>query len=227
MILPRAETLLRFESFEVLAMTRPGNGSRCFLPVLLAICALSGCASPYHADRGALFGGLLGAGTGAIIGNAVGDPLAGAAIGTGVGALSGAAIGSGMDEVEAKNRAQIQAQLGRQVVAGAVTMQDVINMTRAGVDEPLIVTHIQAHGSAQPLTPTDLIALKQAGVSPNVIQVLQNTPPRVMAQAVPVSYAAPAPVIVEEVYYGHPCYPCYPRHHCPPRMGWGFSYHGH
>ena len=37
-----------------------------FLTVLLA----AGCNSPYHADRGALFGGLLGAGTGAIVGDA-------------------------------------------------------------------------------------------------------------------------------------------------------------
>ncbi len=200
---------------------------RSLWPLLATLCVTVGCASPYHSDRGALFGGLLGAGTGAVIGNAVGDPLAGAAIGTGVGALSGAAIGAGMDEVEAKNRAQIQAQLGQQVAAGAVTMQDVINMTRAGVDEPLILNHIQAHGSAQPLTPGDLITLKQAGVSPAVIQQLQNTPPRVVAQAVPVGYAAPAPVYVEQVYYGPPCAPCYPRYHCPPRIGWGFSYHHH
>lgn len=187
-----------------------------------------GCASPYHADRGALVGGLLGAGTGAIVGNAVGDTLAGAAIGTGVGALSGAAIGSGMDEVEAKNRAQIQAQLGQPVATGAVTMADVVAMTRAGVDEPLIVSHIQAHGSARPLTAGDLISLKQAGVSPNVIQQLQNSPPPAMMQATPVSYvAAPAPVYVEEVYYAPACHPCYPHYRHRPHFGWGFSYHGH
>ncbi len=199
------------------------------LLALTTLCATVGCASPYHTDRGALVGGLLGAGTGAVIGNAVGDPLAGAAIGTGVGALSGAAIGAGMDEVEAKNRAQIQAVMGQQVAATAVTMQDVIAMTRGGVDEQLIVNHIQAHGSARPLSPGDLIALKQAGVTPNVISALQNTPPRAMA-VTPVAYAAPAPppVIVEEVYYGPPCYPCYPRHHyCGPRVGWGVSFHGH
>jgi hypothetical protein len=194
---------------------------------MFGLAATVGCASPYHADRGALVGGLLGAGTGAIVGGAVGDPLAGAAIGTGVGALSGAAIGSGMDEVEAKNRAQIQAQLGQQVAAGAVSMADVVAMTRAGVDEQLIVNHIQAHGSAAPLTPGDLIQLKQAGVSANVIQSLQNTPPRVIAQAVPVTYAAPPPVIVEEIHYGPHCYPCYPRYHCPPRVGFGFSVHNH
>ncbi len=194
------------------------------LVVLSIAGATLGCASPYHADRGALVGGLLGAGTGAIVGNAVGDTLAGAAIGTGVGALSGAAIGSGMDEVEAKNRAQIQAQLGQQVAAGAVTMPDVVAMTRAGVDEQLIVTHIQAHGSARPLTPADLISLKQSGVSATVIQQLQNSPPRTVVQTVPVSYGAP-PVFVEEIHYAPSCYPRFPRYHHGPRLG--FSYHHH
>lgn len=203
--------------------TQPRTTSQGLVVLLVASVTL-GCASPYHADRGALFGGLLGAGTGAIIGNAVGDPLAGAAIGTGVGALSGAAIGSGIDEMEAKNRAQIQAQLGQQVAAGAVTMQDVVAMTQAGVDEQLIVTHIQAHGSARPLMPADLIALKQAGVSATVIQQLQSTPPTVY-HASPVGYRAPAPVIVEEIHYAPGFYPHYPRYHHEPRFVWDFSYH--
>lgn len=207
-------------------MTPSANHALRLGPMLAILGVTFGCASPYHADRGALFGGLLGAGTGAIIGNAVGDPLAGAAIGTGVGALSGAAIGAGMDEVEAKNRAEIQAQLGQQVAANAVTMHDVIQMTQAGVDEQLIVNHIQAHGSAQPLTPGDLITLKQSGVSPNVIQQLQNTPPRVVTRGVPVRYAPHRPVVVEEVYYDHPHY-YYPRYHHAPAVAWEFTYGHH
>lgn len=197
--------------------------------IVFALCATVGCASPYHADQGALVGGLLGAGTGAVVGNAVGDTLAGAAIGTGVGALSGAAIGAGMDQVEARNRAQIQAQMGQAVPTGSVTMADVVAMTRAGVDEQLIVNHIQAHGAARPLSAGDLISLKQAGVSPNVIQQLQNAPPPAVAQVAPVAYVpAPAPVVVEEIYYAPPvCHPCYPRYRHGPRFGWGFSYHHH
>src|SRR6185295_7064862 len=95
--------------------------------------AATGCQSPYHSDQGALFGGLTGAGLGAIVGNASGNPGAGAAIGAGVGALSGAAVGGALDDIEARNRAEIEARLGRQVAAGAVTIADVIAMTRAGV----------------------------------------------------------------------------------------------
>ena len=58
--------------------------------VILAACAavLAGCGrSP--GDR-ALSGGLIGAGTGAVIGGAYGNPVGGALIGGGVGAVGGA-----------------------------------------------------------------------------------------------------------------------------------------
>ena len=86
--------------------------------------------------------------------SAVGNTGAGAAIGAGVGALSGAAIGNSMDEVEAKNRAMIAQQLGRQVDPNAVTVADVIAMTRANVNEDLVINHIHAHGMAAPLQTT-------------------------------------------------------------------------
>ena len=112
-----------------------------------------------------MLGGLLGGGTGALIGAATGHAGAGAAIGAGVGALTGAAIGHSQDETEARNRALIAQQLGRQVSAGAVTPGDVIAMTRAGVNEELILNHIRSHGMAVPLQPQDLITLQQQGIS--------------------------------------------------------------
>jgi hypothetical protein len=179
--------------------------------LLLAAAALfgSGCYSPYHADRGALFGGATGAGVGAVVGNAVGNTAAGALIGGGVGALTGAAIGQGMDDIEARNRAEIAATLGRQVAPGAVTVDDVLAMTRAGVNDELIASHVRANGVARPLTPQDLILLQNAGVAIPVIQTMQAPPQPVAQQPVAVY---PAPV------YAYPAY--YP----PPRVGWGVSY---
>ena len=162
----------------------------------------TGCMSPFHADRGALFGGVTGAGVGAIVGDAVGNPAAGAVIGAGVGALTGAAVGSSLDEIEARNQAEIAARMGRPITPGAVTVQDVVAMTQAGVEDELIVTHIQLHGPAQPLETRDLIHLKNNGVSPRVIQALQtpaslrDVPP----QPVPV-YVEPYPV---DPWYGPP-----------------------
>ena len=83
----------------------------CLLPI-----PLLGCASPYYADRGALAGGLGGAGLGAIIGSTSGAAGAGAVIGAAAGALTGNAIGSSLDDIDARNRAQIAAQSGQQVI---------------------------------------------------------------------------------------------------------------
>jgi len=176
----------------------------------LSCLAAAGCASPYRSDQGALFGGVTGAGVGALVGEAVHHPLAGAAIGAGVGALTGAAVGNNLDQIEARNRAEIAARLGRPVSAGAVTRDDVIAMTRAGVPEENIVTQIRYHGMAAPVQAGDLIVLQQQGVSPRIVQAMQAPPP---APAQPmVVQPAPGPVVYgaypPPYYYGPP-YPYY------------------
>ncbi len=121
--------------------------------VLTLIACFSGCKSdPTHTERGALWGGALGAGTGALIGSATGNAGAGAAIGAGLGALTGAAIGSDVDAEEAHNRALIEAQLGRSLSAGSVTMGEVISMVQAKVNDELVINHIRAHGMVSPPT---------------------------------------------------------------------------
>jgi len=152
----------------------------------------------------------MGAGVGAAVGSATGHPLAGAAIGAGAGTLTGAAIGSGMDEVEARNRAEIEARLGRPVATGAVTPDEVIAMSQAGVDEQVIVNHIQIHGSAQSLNSGDLIRLQSSGVTPRVIQTLQSPP------AARVEIRQPPPVIIEERVYPPPPPWRYPPRRVPP-----------
>ncbi len=184
---------------------------------LLLIAA--GCNSPYRSDQGALFGGLAGAGLGAVVGNAVGNPVAGAALGAGVGAMSGAAVGGSLDEIEARNRAEIAATMGRPVAVGAVTNEDVVAMTQAGVNEELIVTHVRSHGIARPLSAGDLIVLQQQGVSARVIGAMQQPPmagpvmagppmmpvagPPMIVEGPPVYYA-PAPVYGPPVYRAGP-----------------------
>lgn len=186
--------------------------------ILLVSVALAGCQSPYYADRGAGLGALAGAGAGAIIGNQTGDAGTGAVIGAGLGALTGAAVGSGMDEMAAQNRAQIAAQMGRQVQAGAANVNEVLAMTRAGVNPQLIQNYVRTSGVAQPISAAEVISLHQQGVDTNVIQAMQ-TPTVVNGPVV----ASRPPVIVEEHYYGRPgCYgPHYGYYHGyhPPRRG--------
>lgn len=68
--------------------------------IALAVTAvlLAGCATMTPTQGGALTGGAIGAGTGALIGSTTGHAGEGALIGAGVGALSGALIGDGIDE---------------------------------------------------------------------------------------------------------------------------------
>jgi hypothetical protein len=194
-----------------------------------AAALISGCASPYYADRGALTGGLAGAGIGALIGDAVGETAGGAAIGAGVGALTGGAIGGALDDIEARNRAEIAAQMGRPVAQGQATVGEVVSMSRAGVDPRLITNYVNNSGMAQPVGAQDVIYLTQQGVAPDVIQAMQT--PRLAQAPPPVVGPPPGPVIIEEYHYGRPYCPpphfhYYHHHHHRPRVGWGVTFSG-
>jgi hypothetical protein len=195
------------------------------LAILGGLLLLSGgCQTPSHAAKGTVLGGLLGAGTGAVVGHALGDTGAGAAIGAGAGALGGAAIGNALDESEAKNREAIAEQLGREVPAGSVSTADVIAMTRAGVNEDLIINHIRANRMTAPLQANDLIGLQQQGISTRVIGAMQESPP-LPAQPAATARPGQTPVIVQEYYY-HPFWGPFPLpywHRPPPTMHWGIT----
>src|ERR1700688_1927820 len=77
--------------------------------------ALAGCSGQPLSTRekGTLGGGVLGAGTGAIIGAAVGAPGAGAAIGGALGAGTGYVIGNALQNQEVTSRQQ-QGQINYQ-----------------------------------------------------------------------------------------------------------------
>jgi uncharacterized protein YcfJ len=166
---------------------------------LLALLA-TGCQSTSNADQGALFGGATGAVLGGIVGHQLHSTAAGAVIGAGAGALTGAVVGNKIDESEARNRALIEARLGHPVGAGGVSIEDAIAMTRAGVDEQVIVSHVNNNGVVRPLNTADITYLTQNGVSSRVIQTMQNPAHQGPPQQVIVQQAPP-PVVVEERYY--------------------------
>jgi hypothetical protein len=185
------------------------NHGLIWVSILALIAGMSaGCETTSHAENDAVCGGLFGGLMGAIIGHAAHNTAAGAVIGAGAGALAGAAIGSSQDQAEARNRAIIEAQLGRRVAAGAVTVPEVINMVQARVNDDLIINHIHSHGMAAPPSSTDLIALQQNGVSPRVVQTMQTCiapsqpPPAVIVED-------PPPPVVVGGYWG----PYYHRHY--------------
>jgi hypothetical protein len=188
---------------------------------MLAVTVLSlmasGCKSPYYADQGALAGGLGGAGLGALIGSATGHAGAGAAIGAAAGAITGGAVGGALDDIDAKNRAQIAAATHHP--PSAVSVNDVVALSRSGVDEQLIVNQLASNGLQRPLQANDVIYLQQNGVSPRVIGVMQQT--RVAAPEAVVVPGGPPPVVYADPYYGPYWGPGYYRPYYGPRVAVG------
>ncbi len=79
----------------------------CAMGVLtLAGCEAMGTAAQSKTTQGAVLGGLLGAGTGAIVGSQSDRPGAGTAIGAGLGALGGAMVGHALEEQEKRLQQQ-------------------------------------------------------------------------------------------------------------------------
>ncbi len=201
----------------------------CALLVSVGVLSPLGCRSPYYADRGAGVGALGGAGVGALVGNAVGNTAGGALIGAGVGALSGAAVGGAIDDVQAQNRAELAAVMGRQVQPGAATIEEVVAMSQQHVDPRLIQNYVRTSGMSRPLSAADVIYLHNAGVATDVIQTMQAPP---VPQATGPMIAQGPPVIVEEHYYDPFYGPHYGYYHGPhyrhcgppgPRVSWGVS----
>jgi hypothetical protein len=180
---------------------------------LVVLLGSIGCRSPYYQDQGALAGGLGGAGLGAIIGSTSGHAGAGAAIGAAAGALTGGLVGGALDDIDAKNRAQIASSMGRPLPPGAVSMEDVVAMSRSGVDEQLIVNQVNNNGMNRQIQSSDLIFLQNNGVSSRVIAAMQQ--PRTVA-------GPPGPVIVEG---GPPVVVAQPAYYAPPPPYWGPPYY--
>jgi uncharacterized protein YcfJ len=142
--------------------------------VLLSVTVLfagAGCqSSPNRTGEGALIGGLVGAGAGAIIGNQGDhrnrDRTSGALIGGALGALGGALVGN-----------QVQKQPQQQALSqnpNQMAMQQIVDMSRQGVNEDVIVDRIRMSNSRFSLSPGDADYLKSQGVTQKVISAMQG-----------------------------------------------------
>jgi len=178
----------------------------------------------YHNDTagGTFLGGALGAVTGAVVGGRK-NRGEGALIGAGVGAVTGNILGRNKDRADEQRAAYGAArvgQLNQQVAAQAVTNYDLLEMTRAGVSEDVIISTMRSRGARLDLSPNSLIALKQAGVGDRVVLAAQD-----LNRGAAV--AAPVPVVTEvvrptRVYVAPAPWPCYdPWDHCH----WDHHYH--
>lgn len=173
------------------------------LTAVVAVLPSVGCThTEAGAGVGALFGGLVGAAVGGR------KALPAAAIGAAGGALVGGALGAGQDKAERRAVAAAQARM--------LPISEVIELTRNGASDSMIITQIRTTGSVYHLSGQDLLMLQQNGVREPVIREMQESGRRraiVPVAAVPVY--EPAPVMVVR--------PCPP----PPPVGLGFTYIHH
>jgi len=144
---------------------------------LLLIASQAGCASsPNRAVEGSVIGGLLGAGAGAIIGNQGHDRdqdrTRGALIGGAVGAIGGALAGSQMQKQPAQQQTPAQAQQAAN--PSQITVAQILDMTRQGVHEDVIVDRIRLTNSKYALTAADADYLRSNGVSQKVLMEMQG-----------------------------------------------------
>lgn len=154
------------------------------LPLALAC----GCSTTNNTESGAVAGGAIGAGTGALIGSATGHAGVGALVGAGVGALSGGLIGASADHAEKKA-----------AEARAMEMSDIVSMTQQHVSDVIIINQIRTSPTVFHLSGSDIAWLKQNGVSDAVISEMQATAyryPHHYYTDGPVYVAPPPPVSV-------------------------------
>jgi hypothetical protein len=187
----------------------------------------------YHNDTasGTFLGGAMGAITGAIIG---GKHHAGqdALIGAGVGAVTGNLLGRSKDANDDRRAAQGAAAVGQmnaQAAAMAVTDADLVQMTRAGISEDVIISTMRSRGTRIDLSPQSLIALRQQGVNDRVVIAAQQmgagsgyAPGAPAYGPTVVSEVPPPPAVIVAPAYRPYYYGYYPRPYY-----YGHYYHPH
>ena len=153
--------------------------STLFLPFATGCVGFGDNSTNNEQTTGALIGGV----TGALIGEHNDDPLAGAIIGTATGALLGNAVSQENDRITTE-----LAAAETEYMENAVTLNQLLEMTQAGVDDAVIISRIEVNGPAQKLSTDDIILLSKSQVAPAVIS----------------TYQAPPALKVENIHHGNP-----------------------
>ncbi len=204
---------------------------RTFLSVVtvIALCGTSQAQS--YRNQDAAVGGIAGAVIGGIIGHQNDETPEGALIGGAVGAIAGGLVGNAKDQNVARqryyhqqaHRQAWQQHQQQQVLGRAVTINDVVSMSRNGLGDSVIVNQIRTNGVVDHIGTHEIIALHKSGVSENVITAMQQAPHAaatetvVVRKSVPVrrppqvivqkEYVVPAPRVR---YATRPAFPTYP-----------------
>jgi hypothetical protein len=123
------------------------------------------------------------------------------------------AVGASLEDIDARNRTDIAAQLGRPVAPGPATPAEVAAMSHAGVDSRFIICYINRSTDMNPVTAQDVIYLHDQGVNEQVIQAML-TPGSALSRSEVARSMPPRIFIV-----GDPWWPYY-----YPRYAYGYGY---
>jgi len=84
-----------------------------------------------------------------------------------------------------------------------LTVPDIIELSKRGVPVPFIIHYLRRTETSYPLSPSDITELKNAGVSPDVVNYLLATPSIYSPQRYPYPYYPP-PYSYGPYYYDYP-----------------------
>jgi hypothetical protein len=157
---------------------------------------LTGCVHPNGEANNTATGALVGAGSGAAFGAALGaiggggrGAAAGALLGGAFGAITGTIIGNQIDQEQAAElQEEYPATYARIQQNQPLTVADVEALAHAKVSDDVIIAQIQTTHTLYHLGATDIINLRNAGVSDRVANYMIST--------VNLPQPAPAPVVV-------------------------------
>lgn len=200
---------------------------RTFLTISLVAALGSGVQAQSYRNQDAAVGGLAGAVIGGIIGHQNDETPEGALIGGAVGAIAGGLMGNAKDQQISQQRYyQQQAwHQQRQAVGRAVSINDVVNMSRSGLGDSVIINQIRQNGVVGHIGTHEIIAMHNSGVNEHVISAMQSAPragarqPETIVVERPVrpaqvivhkEYVVPAPRVR---YATRPAFPTYPSRH--------------
>jgi hypothetical protein len=141
------------------------------LVLSLALVSLGCESNKTRVAEGAVIGGLLGGAAGGIIGHQSGHAGEGAGIGIAAGALTGALIGSQIEKHKA-NPNYAAASPGAN--PNQMSLQQIIDLSKQGVHDDVIIDKIRLTGSRYVLTAQDIEYLKKEGVSQKVLNAMQG-----------------------------------------------------
>jgi uncharacterized protein YcfJ len=118
----------------------------------------------------------VGAGVGALGGGLIAGNATGALIGGGIGLVGGGLIGYSLDEQDRQTMQQQSPQTLQRIDHGQpLTTEDIKAMSKAGINDDVIISQIQSTGTVFQLSTDQIIDLKNSGVSQKVIDYMVET----------------------------------------------------